>query len=451
MQEVSPDARIIGFTLVVAIVTGVLVGLLPAISIGGADAAPALQDHARGSIGSRSRRRLRAMLVVIEVSLAVLLTVGAGLLIRSFVKLMDVDPGFRSESLLTLQMNIPDHLVNEPNRPVSADQRRAFYEQLLDRLEAIPGVVAVGGTTRIPLGSSSVTTSLQVEGRDNTGQRPEVEFRRVMRHYFAAMGTPVLRGRLFSAEDGPTAAGVAVINQTLARRVFGDGDPIGQHVRTGPSATGPWITIVGVVADIRHAGLDADPLPELYLDYASSPPNSPFLVLRTAGPPEGVAAAVRRAAREVDSSAPLYDIRTMEAIRSASVAEKRFLLILISVFGGLALLLASVGVYGVMTLVVSERTQEVGVRLALGAEPAQVLAMIVGQALALASTGVALGLALAAILTPLMSGQLFGIAASDPLTFTAVPLVLGGVAMAAALVPARRAMRIDPVQAIRYE
>ena len=451
VQEVSPDLRVVGVTLLVAVATGLFVGLMPALSIGNTDTAPALQDHSRGSIGSRRRRRLRATLVVVEVGLAVLLTIGAGLLIRSFGKLMDVDPGFRSDSLLTLQMNLPDRLVNEPNRPVSPEQRRAFYEELLDRIEAIPSVVAVGGTTRIPLGSSSVTTSLQVEGRDNTGQLPEVEFRRVMRDFFPAMGTPIVRGRLFGPEDGPTAGSVAIVNQTLARRIFGDIDPIGQHVRTGPSPSGPWITIVGVVGDIRHAGLDADPLPEIYFDYASNPPNSPFLAIRTSGAPEAVAAAVRREARELDASASLYDIKTMEAIRAASVAEQRFLLILITAFGSLALLLASVGVYGVMTLVVSERTQEVGVRLALGAEPVRVLAMIVRQAVALAGLGVALGVLGAAALAPLLASQLFGVGTADPITFAAVPAVLVTVAAAAALLPARQAMRIDPVQAIRYE
>ena len=314
-------------------------------------------------------------------------------------------------------MNIPDRLVNEPNRPVTADQRRAFYEDLLDRLEAIPGVMAVGGTTRIPLGSSSVTTSLQVEGREPTGQLPEVEFRRVMRDFFPAMGTPLVRGRLFGPEDGPTAASAAIINQTLARRIFGTADPIGQHIRTGPAPSGPWLTIIGVVGDMRHASLDVDPLPELYLDYASNPPNSPFIAIRTSGEPKSVAAAVRRATRELDASAALYDIGPWQGIRAASVAERRFLLILITAFGALALLLASVGVYGVMTLVVSERTQEVGVRLALGAEPSRVLGMIVRQAVTLAVVGVALGLASAAILAPLMTSQLFGVAAMDPTTF----------------------------------
>jgi putative ABC transport system permease protein len=274
MQDVSPDSRVVAVTLVVGVATGLLIGLLPSLSSASSDAAPALQDHSRGTVGSRSRRRLRSSLVVVEIALAVVLTVAAGLLIRSFTRLMNVDPGFRPESLLTLQMNIPDRLVNEPNRPVTADERRAFYEDLLDRLEAIPGVIAVGGTTRIPLGSSSVTTSLQVEGREPTGQLPEVEFRRVMRDFFPAMGTPLVRGRLFGPEDGPTAASAAIINQTLARRIFGTADPIGRHIRTGPAPSGPWLTIIGVVGDMLHASLDVDPLPELYLDYASNPPNS---------------------------------------------------------------------------------------------------------------------------------------------------------------------------------
>jgi putative ABC transport system permease protein len=451
IQEVSPDWRVLAVTLVVAAVTGLLVGLVPAISAGHHDVRATLQDQTRGTIGSRTRQTLRSALVVAEVALAVLLTIGAGLLLRSFVKLMDVDPGFRSESLLTLQMNVPDRLVSEPNRPVSADQRRAFYEELLDRLTAIPGVVAVGGTTRIPLGSSSVTTSLQVDGRDNTGQLPEVEFRRVMRDFFQAMGTPVVRGRLFGPEDGPTAEGVAVVNETLARRIFGETDPIGQHVGTGPAPAGPWIRIIGVVGDVRHTSLEADPLPEIYLNYASNPPNSPYLAIRTAGDPAVMAEAVRREARSLDSSASLYDIRTMEAVRAESVAERRFLLTMLSIFGAMALLLAGVGVYGVMLLVVAERTPEVGVRLALGAAPREVLGLIVLQAAGLSGVGVALGLLMSAALAPLLASQLFGVGALDPVTFVAVPAVLMLTAMLAAIVPARRAMRVDPLNALRYE
>jgi putative ABC transport system permease protein len=452
MHEVAPDPSVILVTLLVGVAAGLMVGLLPALSASRQDAAPALQDHSRGAVGaSRVRRRLRAGLVVAEVAMAVVLTVGAGLLLRSFAGLMTVDPGFRSESLLTLQMNAPDRFISQSTQPATVDQRRAFYEELLDRLAAIPGVIAVGGTTRIPLGSSSVTSSIEVAGQPATEQLPEVEYRRIMRDYFTAMGIPVIRGRLFSAEDGPTAASVAVVNQTLARTMFGAADPVGQQVRLGPSRSGPWITIIGVVGDVRQAGLDVDPLPEIYLNYASNPPNSPFIAIRTAGDPTAIAAAVRGEARAYDPSAALYDIRTMDDIRAASVAEQRFLLLLLMAFGALALALASVGVYGVMTLVVAERTQEVGVRLALGAGPLAVLLMIVGQALSLTGLGVMLGVAAAAALAPLMASQLFGIDAMDPVTFVAVPLVLVAVAAVAAVVPGRRAMRIDPLKAIRYE
>lgn len=442
MHDVTPDWRVLAFTLLVAVGSGVAAGLLPAMAAGRADVRATLQDQSRGTVGSHARRRVRAALVIAEVALAVLLTVGAGLLTRSFVQLMNVNPGFRAESLLTLQLNIPDRLVE-------VDQRRAFYEELLDRLGAIPGVVAVGGTTRIPLGSSSVTTSLHVDGRNTTDQPPEVEFRRVMRDFFPAMGTPLLRGRLFGPEDGPTASSVAVVNETLARRIFGTADPIGQHVRTGSSSTGPWSRIIGVVGDMRHTSLNTEPLPEIYFDYAGSPPTSPFIAIRTTGDASHIAEAVRREARALDRTLALYDMRTMETVRAESVAERRFFLILVTVFGGVALLLATVGVYGVMSLVVSERTAEVGLRLALGARPSAVLRMIVGYAAGLACAGTIIGALMATALAPLLASQLFGVAALDPVTFTVVASLLVTVAIAAALVPAWRAMRVDPISALR--
>ena len=240
MQEVAPDSRALVLTLIVAIASGLLVGLLPALATRRQDSAPALQDHSRGAMGaSRRRSRLRGALVVAEVAMSVVLTIGAGLLLRSFTRLMMVDPGFRSESVLTLQMNLPDRLVNDTSRAVTADERRVFYDGLLDRLAAIPGVTAVGGTTRIPLGSSSVTTSLEVAGSPATERLPEVEFRRIIRDYFTAMGTPVVRGRLFTEADGPTAASVAVVNQTLARRMFPDAESDRTAGPPGPVAKRP--------------------------------------------------------------------------------------------------------------------------------------------------------------------------------------------------------------------
>jgi len=442
LQDVSPDWSVLLVTLAVAIMTGTLVGVVPALAAGRTDVAPALQDHSRGAIGSPARHRMRTALVVTELALAVVLTVGAGLLLRSFNSVMTLDPGFRPERLLTMQMTLPAR-VNTP------EARRAYYAEWFQRLEALPGVTSVGGTTRIPLGSTSVTTSVQVESRPlPASELPEVEFRRAMHDYFETMGIPIKRGRGFTAEDGPNAAPVVVVNEAMARKVFGTDDPIGQHVRTGPNPTGPWSTVVGVIGDIRHAGLEETPAAELYVNYLANPPVAPFIAVRTAGDPAALAEAVRAEARAFDSTLALYDIRTMEQIRSESVAERRFLLLLIGAFGVLALILAAVGVYGVMALVVSERTQEMGVRLALGAAPLEVLGMVVRQAVALAAVGVAAGVAVAAALSPLLASQVFGVPPLDPITYGAVPLLLVGVATIAAVVPGRRAMRIDPVRAM---
>lgn len=442
VQEVSPDLTVLLVTLGMAVITGTFVGMVPALFAGRADVRPALQEGSRGTVGSRSRHRLRAALVVTELALAVVLTIGAGLLLRSFATVMMIDPGFKPDNLLTLQMTLPARLT-------TADARRAYYAQWFERLEALPGVTAVGGTTRIPLGSTSVTTSIQVLGRDvPRSELPEVEFRRAMHDYFEAMGIPVLRGRSFTPADGPGAPPVVVINQAMARRIFGNQDPIGQQVRMGPAATGPFSTIIGVIGDIRHAGLEEDPAPELYINYLQNPPVAPFIALRTSGDAAALAELIRAEARTFDASLAIYDIRTMQAIRAESVAERRFLLILIGAFGLLALVLAAVGVYGVMALVVSERTQEVGVRLALGASPSDVLAMIIRQAATLAGLGVAAGLVLAAVLVPLMASQLFGVPPIDPVTFVLVPALLVATAAIAAIVPGRRAMRIDPVRAM---
>ena len=313
-------------------------------------------------------------------------------------------------------------------------------------------MVSVGGTTRVPLGSTSVTTSVQIEGRPvPNAELPEVQFRRAMHNYFAAMGIPIRRGRNFDPNDGPTAPPVAVINETMARRLFPGQDSIGQHVRTGPAATGPWTTIVGVIGDIRHAGLEEEPQPEMYINYLQGPPVSPFIVLRTTADPALMTETIRAEARRIDKNLPVYDLRTMATLRSESVSTRRFILLIVGAFGVLALGLAAIGVYGVMSLVVSERTREVGVRLALGAEPSQLLRMIVLQAAKLAAIGVAVGVIAALPLAPLLDSQLYGIRSLDPVTFVSVPLVLMAIATLAALVPARKAMLVDPLTALRIE
>jgi predicted permease len=445
LNEVHPDGTIVIFTALVSLLAGVLVGVAPAIAAGRGNVQGALKEASRSLSGGIMRQRLRAALIVAEVALAVVLTTGAGLLLRSFVTLLAVDPGFRAENLLTLQIQLPPR-INTP------DARRAFYAELFDRIEAVPGVVESGGTTRLPLGSTNVSTRIMVEGRSAApGEMPEVELRRAVHDYFNAMGIPILRGRSFTAEDSPASAPVVVVNQTMARRLWPAGDAVGKRFKMGTNPQTPWSTVIGVVGDLRHSALDVEPVAEFYIWYLQGPPVAPFLVVRTHGAPAAVAESLRAELKALEKDMPVYDMRAMTEVRAASVAERRFILILALAFDLLALTLAAVGVYGVMTLVVSERTQEMGIRLALGAEPVQVLRLVVRQGLALAACGIALGFVASVALTPMMAGQLYGIGPTDPATLAGVPALLIGVALLACAVPAWRAMRVDPVTALRYE
>ena len=445
LNEIHPDFTILLFTGLVSLAAGVLVGVAPALAAGRGDVQGALKDTSRGIAGGVLRQRLRAALVVGEVALAVVLTVGAGLLLHSFVTLLSVDPGFRPDHLLTMQIQVPRRLG-------AADARNAFYAELFHRLDSLPGVVASGGTTRLPLGSTNVSTRVLLDGRAMTAaEMPEVEMRRAVHRYFEAMGMPILRGRGFTAEDGPKTQPVAVVNQTMARRLWPNEDAVGKRFKMGTNPQTPWTTVIGVVGDLRHAGLDVEPAAEFYIWYEQGPPVAPFIVVRTSGDPAAMAETVRGELKALEKDMAVYDMRTMNEVRAASVAERRFILILAAAFGLLALTLAAVGVYGVMALVVSERTQEMGIRLALGAEPSGVLGLVVREGLTLAGAGIVLGFLAALAVTPLMSGQLYGIGPTDPATLTVVPVLLLLVALLACAVPARRAMRVDPVTALRYE
>ncbi len=272
-----------------------------------------------------------------------------------------------------------------------------------------------------------------------------------MHNYFQTMGIPLRNGRLFDATAGPAAPPVTVINEAMARKLFPNQEAVGQHIRTGPAATGPWTTVIGVIGDIKHGGLEELPQPEMYISYLQGPPVGPFIVLKTTGDPATMAETVRAEVRRLDKNLPIYDMRTMAAMRAESVSTRRFVLLIAGAFGLLALGLAAIGVYGVMSLIVSERTREVGVRLALGAEPSQLLRMIVGQAAKLVGIGVAIGVLVALPMAPLLDSQLYGVQSFDPMTFVSVPVVLVAIAALAALVPARKAMRIDPLAALRID
>ncbi|HEX6974586.1 MAG TPA: ABC transporter permease [Vicinamibacterales bacterium] len=444
IDEVRPDFAMMVFTFALALATGILVGLVPAFAAARPHVHSTMKEFSRGSTSGRSQRRARAALVVVEVALAVVLTIGAGLLLRSFTSLLAVNPGFTADGLLTLQITVPQKYA-------SPGQRRTFYADLIGRLSSLPGVTDVGGTTRLPLGSTNVSTKLVIEGRNlPRADWPEAEFRRSVHSYFSAMRIPILRGRGFDATDGPDSPSVAVVNQTLAQQIFGSEDPIGKRVKFG-SDEGNWTTIVGVIGDVRHSGLEAKPAPEVYVNYLQNPPFNPFLVLRTAGDPSALIPAVRAQIQSLDKDLAAYDIRPMSTVRAESVAQRRFVLLLVAAFGVLALVMAAVGVYGVMALVVSERTTEMGIRLALGARPSDVLSTIVRQGLVLAAAGIAIGVGAALLAAPLLASQLYAIRAADPITLLAVPALLLTVAAIACYVPARRAMRIDPAGALRAE
>jgi predicted permease len=441
LEDIAPDWRMVGVTIVIALATGVLIGLLPAVGAANAEPQQALREQGRSATGSRIQRRYRTALMVGQVALACVLTIGSVLLLRSFVTVLNVDPGFKPDGLLTWQMNIPDRLR-------TPDERRVFYRDLFDRLQRLPGVVSVGGTTRLPLGSTSVSTIIEIQGRPQpVAERSEVEFRRALHQYFETMQIPIKRGRGFDLRDGPDAPPVVVINETMARRVFPGQDAVGQYIRTGSSQ--PWMQIVGIIGDIRHSGLEQEPAPELYITYLQNPPVAPFIVIRTSGDPATLVQPVRDEARRIDKDLPLYDMRTMMAVRSETVAERRFIVLLVAMFGAIALVLAAVGIDGVVAVAVGERMPEMSVRLALGAEPSQLWRMVVAQSARATTVGLAIGLVLTWAAMPVIRGQLYGVRPGDPLSLLGVVVLFLVVAVVAAFVPARRAAHADPAQALR--
>jgi putative ABC transport system permease protein len=443
LHDIAPDARMLWITAAVSLATGIFVGLLPAIASSRVSPQAALQENSRGMVGSGFKQRARAALVVAEVALAVTLTIGTGLLLRSFVSLTATDPGFQPESILTWQMNLPSRVRTQADRD-------AFYREFLQRMRALPGVISLGGTSRLPLGSTGLTTSINVEGRAiPEAEWPEVQFRRALGDYFQTMGIPVIRGRMFTDADTTEAPPVCIVNQALAAQLFPGEDPVGRQIRN--SQNGPPWTIIALVGNVKHAALDEEPQPEMYVSTSQGAMNSPYVVLRTRGNAADMIDTVRAEARRIDRDLPIYSLQTMNTVKSDSVAQRRFILVLAAIFGMLALTLAAIGVYGMMSLLVSERTQEVGVRLALGAHPSQVMAMLVRQALMLTLIGAGIGVVLSLALMPLLQNQLFGVRAHDPLTIVGVPVALVAVALMAAFVPARRAMQVNPVEALRYE
>jgi putative ABC transport system permease protein len=451
LTELSIDRGVLLFALALSLLTGIAFGLAPAQQASKLDFNDALKEGGKGAGGGGGRQRLRSLLVVSEISLSFVLLVGAGLMVKSFWRLIQVEPGFEPENTLTMVVSLPTTRYAETSRQV------AFFQQAVERVGKLPGVEAAGVTTDIPLFGGS-STGFDVEGRPPyaPGQRPLVEFRSVSPGYFRAMGITLLRGRAFTEQDRADAPGVVIINETLARRYFPDEDPLGK--RLGLSRPTDWREIVGVARDTRNSGLDEEVKPEAYLPYTQSAPDylaasisGMVVVARTTSDPQGMAAAVKREVQGLDRNQPVYNIKTMEQYLADSIAQRRFNMLLLAVFAGVAVLLAVVGLYGMMSYTVLQRTHEIGLRMALGAQGRDILRMAVRQGLVIILIGIAVGLAGALALTRVMSGLLYGVGVTDPPTFAAIASLLAFVSLLACYIPARRATKVDPLIALRYE
>jgi putative ABC transport system permease protein len=446
LDQVQLDGVVVLFTFAAALATGVLFGLAPAL-MAARGAAEALRDGGRHGTGRRARRVLGA-LVAAEVAIALVLLAGAGLLVRSFVRLQSVDPGFRAQGVLTARVSLPAVRYSEPKAIV------AFFESALDRIRQLPGVENAAGISFPPLAGPGIGTSFYRLDRPEPpdGQKPVTEVRPVTPGFFATMSIPLLAGRDITPADTVDAPAVAVVSQSLVRRHLAGEDPIGRrlHVNIGGRG-GMQVEIVGVVGDVKFSSLDAETPPAVYLPMPQLALAQMTLLVRTPIDPLSLAPSVAAAVREIDPALPLGDVRTMDDIVNATLARPRAISVLLVAFAGIALLLAGVGVYGVMAYSVSQRTQEIGVRMALGATMASVQRLVLGQAMRLVLVGLGIGLAAAAALAQLLRGQLFEIEPLDPLTFTVTAGVLTGVAALASYVPARRGTRIAPVDALRVD
>jgi putative ABC transport system permease protein len=449
LHDISLDYTVLGFTLVVSLITGIVFGLAPALQVSRTDIHESLKESTRGAAGGARRNRLRNLLVVSEVSLCLVLLIGAGLLFRSFIRLQSVNKGFTSQQVLTMRLTPSGARFKEDAQYV------AFYSQALERIRAIAGVDAAGVINTLPL-VKGPTTAFRVEGRPllRPDQWPGVNYRSVSPDYFRALDVPLAQGRGFDEHDNVSAPWVILINQAVADRDFAGENPIGKRINTGgtaPDGQPAWFEIVGVVANVRNIELNAEPMPEIYMSYLQDPFAGMSFVIRTTIEPASLASAVREAVREVDKEQPVAEIRTMENIVTDAVTQPRFNLVLLGIFGSIALILSAAGIYGVMSYSVTQRTPEIGIRMALGAQTSDVIKMVVGQGMMLAVIGIGIGLIASFALTHLMASLLYGVSATDPLTFTLISLLLLGVALGACFVPARRAARVDPMVALRHE
>jgi putative ABC transport system permease protein len=450
LTEIGVNRTVFLFTLAISVFTGIVFGLVPAWQASKPDLNEGLKESGRGSSGGPRRQRVRAALVLTEVALSLVLLIGAGLMMRSFSRLLAVDPGFKPDHVLTAFVSLP--VTKYPKRQDQA----AFFDRLLDRLQNLPAVSAAGVVSDLPLFGGS-STGFDVDGRPEAlpGQRPMTDYRMINPDYFAAMGMKLVKGRVFSRYDTEGAPGVVIINETLAARFFAGEDPIGKRLNLSGEPK-DLREIVGVVADLRNYGVDADVKPEVYVPFLQSEPgylagvaSAMNVIVRSPNDPSSLASALREQVQALDKDQPVSEIRTMEWYLADSMAQRRFNMLLLGVFAGLALILAAVGIYGVIAYTVEQRTHEMGIRIALGARGGDILRLVFAHAMATTLAGIGLGLAAAFGLTRLLQSLLYQITATDPFVFATIPVLLLIVAVIATYLPARRAMKVDPITALR--
>ena len=439
---ISMDSRVLLFTLIISLGAGLLFGLAPALHLSKPDLNPMLRDEARGTVGSRRRHVARGILVVAQVALSTILLIGSGLLIRSFVHLRSVHAGFEAGNLLTLRVSLRKYA-----RPA---QSLAFYKAVLDRVNALPGVSAAAISTAVPLAATHLTPVL-FEGHPavELGKRPIINIQQISPDYPKALGVPLVAGRAFTDHDDAQSPKVALINQAAARQFWPDQNPIGKRVWIG-GLTSP-AEVAGVLGDVRNVSLAAAPAAEVFLPFPQLPWTFLYFDIRTTVEPHALIAAVRREITAVDRDQPLTEINTGEELLAASQGKTQFLMFLLGVFSATALILAVIGIYGVIAYAVAQRTQELGIRVALGATSSGILRLVIGNGLALTAAGVLIGLAGSVGLTRLMASVLYQTSATDPFTFAASALLFAAAAGLASYLPARRAIRIDPAAALRSE
>ena len=449
LSTIGIDIQVLVFTIAVSVVTGLLFGLAPAVIVSKLNLNDTLKEGGRSSAEGAGGRRVRNALAIAEIALSLVLLVGAGLLIRSFLRLQEVKPGFNPSNVLTAQLSLPTAKYAENQQVVN------FYDQLLERLAQQPGVKSVSLTNGLPMGGGGDFLAFFVEGKPvaRTDRVPDAESRTVGPDYFRTLEIALRRGRLLTEQETQDAPRAAVINEALAKKYFPGEDPIGKRITFGnpqaPDAT--WWNIVGIIADVRQSSLDKDAYPQIFRVYKQNPARAMTVVMRTAGEPTSMANTLRQEVWSLDRQQPLHNVRTLEQVLAESIARPRFNTLLITILAGVALVLAAVGIYGVISYSVTQRTHEIGVRMALGASSSNVLRLVVGHGMFLAGVGLALGVVGAFAVTRIMGSLLYGVSASDPLTYIVLVVTLGIIALIASYIPARRAMRVDPVIALRNE